>query len=246
VFAVWRKLTVRDNADTIAQSMTEVAARPVGRPPKPISEETIQALETWIAQGKTLRDFCRQDGMPCVTSLYVMLRDNESVYARIAFAREIGYDCIAAECISIADDASDDYVTQVARNGSERTIVNREVVQRSALRVDTRLKLLAKWDPRRYGEKMNVSHDHSVTITLATGIPRDLTAAPAPPQARITVDDVKDAQARIVKGKGKVSKQGKASKLAAEQLEQPPQLKEGQVELVFKVASDASPQPDAG
>ena len=34
-----------------------------------------------------------------------------------------------------------------------------EHVQRSKLRVETRLKLLAKWDPRRYGDRLQLAND---------------------------------------------------------------------------------------
>ena len=34
--------------------------------------------------------------------------------------------------------------------------LNAEHIQRSKLRVETRLKLLAKWDPKRYGERQQV------------------------------------------------------------------------------------------
>ena len=43
--------------------------------------------------------------------------------------------------------------------------LNGEHVQRSKLRIETRLKLLAKWDPRRYGDRLAL--DHGVQDNLA-------------------------------------------------------------------------------
>jgi hypothetical protein len=37
--------------------------------------------------------------------------------------------------------------------------LNAEHVQRSKLRIETRLKLLAKWNPKKYGERVAVAGD---------------------------------------------------------------------------------------
>ena len=44
-------------------------------------------------------------------------------------------------------------------------VEDREVTSRSKLRVETRLKLLAKWNPKKYGEK--VALDVAVNDSLA-------------------------------------------------------------------------------
>lgn len=36
--------------------------------------------------------------------------------------------------------------------------MNTEHVQRSKLRIETRLKLLAKWNPKKWGEKVDLNH----------------------------------------------------------------------------------------
>jgi hypothetical protein len=69
-------------------------------------------------------------------------------YAR---AREEGFDTIAADCLHIADNTAQDTIS------SERgDVANSEWIARSRLRVDTRLKLLAKWDPKRYGDLLKL------------------------------------------------------------------------------------------
>ncbi len=103
----------------------------------------------WIAQGKTLRDYCRQDGKPSYGTVYDWLEDNETFSSRFARARELGHDVIAEECLQIAEDGSNDWV-----EGKFGPQLNGEHVQRSKLRVDTRLKLLAKWNPKKYGDKV--------------------------------------------------------------------------------------------
>jgi hypothetical protein len=73
----------------------------------------------------------------------------------IARAREEGFDAIAREALEIADDGRRDYVP--LENGG--LAVDHDHIARSRLRVDTRLKLLAKWDPKRYGERIQHAND---------------------------------------------------------------------------------------
>jgi hypothetical protein len=80
-------------------------------------------------------------------------------------ARDAGYDSIAQDCMSIADSNIDD--VYCAADGEERT--NSDVIQRAKLRVETRLKLLAKWDPRRYGEKLDVNATVQGAIKIVIG-----------------------------------------------------------------------------
>ena len=103
----------------------------------------------WIAAGKTLRDYCRQDGKPSFSTVYGWMESDKDFETRFARARESGEDVIAQECLSIADDGSNDW--QETEYGPR---VNSEHVTRSRLRVDTRLKLLAKWNPKKYGDKV--------------------------------------------------------------------------------------------
>jgi len=81
-----------------------------------------------------------------------------SAYAR---AKEAGTHCLAMECLDIADESHGDVT--VDAEGNERT--NTEVVQRAKLRIDTRLRLIGKWNRKDYGEKIDgertVKHEMS-------------------------------------------------------------------------------------
>jgi hypothetical protein len=114
-------------------------------------EDHADAIEKWISEGKTLRSYCRKPGAPSRELVDKWRRTNPEFGARIARARDIGYDAIAEEALAIADDASND-------DDGEGNL-DHEFVARSKLRVETRLKLLAKWDPRRYGDKLAVGGD---------------------------------------------------------------------------------------
>lgn len=124
----------------------------LGRPVQPVPQDIANEVIKWIANGKTLRDFCRQENMPSFVTIYDWLAKDREFAERFAQARESGHDVIAEECLAIADDGENDWLQ--TKRGKR---VDKECVERSKLRVDTRLKLLAKWNPKKYGDKMELS-----------------------------------------------------------------------------------------
>lgn len=113
----------------------------------------LDRLTEWLSEGKTLRDFSRQDGNPCKSLIYRMIESSDDdTRGRIARAREEGEDAIAQECLEIADDARNDWMET-----KQGKALDAEHVQRSKLRIETRLKLLAKWNPKKYGEKVDMN-----------------------------------------------------------------------------------------
>lgn len=111
--------------------------------------------------GEPLAQICRDTGMPHPTTFrrWCESKENgvggESLAIAYAHAREDGFDAIALEALDIADETSRD--TKKGANGDE--MPNGEWITRSRLRVDTRLKLLAKWDPKRYGDRTLIGSD---------------------------------------------------------------------------------------
>ena len=88
-----------------------------------------------VAQGETLASICRD-----LQIAYRTVNDWRNQYpefgTKMGTARECGHDVIAESCLQIADTEPDP--------------------NRGKLRVWTRLQLLAKWDPRRYGERSQI------------------------------------------------------------------------------------------
>lgn len=83
----------------------------------------------------------------------------------IARAREAGFDRIAADCLEIADQTGKD--TIYGDNGAR---ADTEWISRSKLRIETRLKLLAKWDPKRYGDKITQEHTGNLFDSLLAAV----------------------------------------------------------------------------
>ena len=64
---------------------------------------------------------------------------------------------MADEIREIADDGQNDWMT-IQRGGKDVEVPNREVLERSRLRVDTRKWLMSKVAPKRYGERTQLEH----------------------------------------------------------------------------------------
>ena len=91
-------------------------------------------------------------------------------YAR---ARDEGFDQIAAQALIIADTQHEgEIVTEKPDGTVERR--REDMLGHRKLQIETRLKLLAKWDPRRYGDKLQVE---SKNRTAVAALPDDPVAA---------------------------------------------------------------------
>jgi len=104
-------------------------------------EPFVERIVDGLSGGTPLRVICREEGMPAWRTVYNWMEADEEIAARIARARERGFDAIAEETLDLAD--------EVPRQS--------EAIQKAKLQIDTRLKLLAKWSPKRYGDKQTHS-----------------------------------------------------------------------------------------
>ena len=146
----------------IGDAQTELKKHAIGRPSSydPVVAEKICEL---LSEGVPLREICRMEGMPPWRNIYFWMARDEDLSAHIARAREMGYDNIAEERLDIADNSTNDWMDREFRNAHGKIEVERvadtEHIQRSKLRIETRLKLLAKWKPEKYGEKTVITGD---------------------------------------------------------------------------------------
>jgi hypothetical protein len=125
-----------------------------------LSASQADDLCRWVASGQTIRDWCRIPGHPGKSSVYNCIGADPDLIARITAARVSGSDAIAEETLAIADDGARD--TIIGKDGEPR--MDSEWVQRSKLRVDTRLRLLAKWNSGRYGDRTTLAGDPAAPL----------------------------------------------------------------------------------
>lgn len=131
---------------------------------KPPTQAQKDDLVEWISSGETLRDWCRKNSFSSST-VYDWINSDTVLFERIARAREAGEEIIAQECMEIADDATNDWMEQRGQDGEAiGWKLNGDHVQRSKLRIETRLKLLAKWNPRKWGEKQQIEHSGKIGL----------------------------------------------------------------------------------
>jgi transposase-like protein len=123
--------------------------------PSVFSEKLADEICRLIAEGVSLSDVCRREGMPVRQTVHDWVINNRDGFGdRYARARELQADRFAEELLEIADDTSHDVVE---RNGE--LVVDHEHIQRSKLRVDTRKWLMARMAPRKWGDKVVLAGD---------------------------------------------------------------------------------------
>lgn len=124
--------------------------RPRGRPSKRTPAVERRIVEG-LSAGTPLTVLCKPADMPGVSTVYDWMDADLSFSGAIARARDLGWDAIAVEAIQIMDAPPERVVTVTGEDRSE-TRIDAASVQWAFRRAELRLKLLAKWDPKRYGE----------------------------------------------------------------------------------------------
>jgi len=131
----------------------------MGRPTKH-TPELVDEICTRVANGTPLREICREDDKPTWSTFYDWLRKDKELSARFAQARELGTDAIAEDALSIIDERPE----SVTLEGSSR--IDTGYVQWQKNRVEMRLKLLAKWNPRKYGDRTTIAGDKDAPLEV--------------------------------------------------------------------------------
>lgn len=137
---------------------------PTKRTPK-VVEDILARLST----GETLAAILREDeAYPTPKTWLEWCAADEELSLAYARARDLGEAAIAESLLEIADDGRNDYMEKFDKDGeSIGYFLNGEAVQRSKLRVETRLKLLAIWNPKKYGPKLDVTtKDQPITAPV--------------------------------------------------------------------------------
>jgi hypothetical protein len=109
---------------------------PAGRPTS-YNEEIAEVILDRLAEGTPLKKLCDEEGMPCYMSVLRWQRKFPEFSDLVARAKIDGTHALADECLEIADEKTAD--------PADRRV-----------RIDTRLRLIGKWNSRVYGDKVAV------------------------------------------------------------------------------------------
>lgn len=132
-------------------------AKKTGRP-EIWSQELADKVCEKIAQGYSMRTVCASDDMPAISTLFKWIREKPEFTQQYARATEERTEAMAEDILDIADDGSNDLMT-IQKGDVTYEVENREVTNRSRLRVDTRKWLMSKMKPKKYGEKLDLTSD---------------------------------------------------------------------------------------
>lgn len=139
---------------------------PIPRDPEMI-DFVLAAVSAGTPLAQALREAQEQfPHVPAKNTLYGWIVGDPALSDRFARAREMGADAIADEMLAIAD--AEPRITDEGK-------IDPADVQLRRLQVETRGKLLAKWAPKRYGDRLEVDSKTdlqlTVTINRAPGLP---------------------------------------------------------------------------
>lgn len=140
--------------------------------PSSFTQEVADAICDQIADGISLRELERREGMPSARTVHRWLNERESFRQQYARAREAMMDTFADEILEIAEDGRNDWIERENRDGSTYEALNGEAVQRSKLRIEARQWLMGKCAPKKYGDKQQIEAKVDATINVITGVPR--------------------------------------------------------------------------
>lgn len=140
----------------------------VGRPSIYSTQLALTICEA-MASGKSLKQVCEQDGMPAYSTVRKWELENAEFAALSTRAREIGCHVMAEECIEIADDGRNDWMLANDEENAGYKF-NGEHAQRSKLRIETRMRLIGKWMPKVYGDKMALTDGDGKPLQAAAPV----------------------------------------------------------------------------
>jgi transposase-like protein len=105
-----------------------------------------------LSGGRTLREVCRDPGMPTEgTVRWWVIENREDFAGRYAIARQAGDEAITDEILDIVDNRRHDWIVVEKPDGGIEKYLDPQRVRRAELRANARWALLSKGMRRKYG-----------------------------------------------------------------------------------------------
>ncbi len=152
------------------EQITQIVSKQskLGRPVKKPDPVIVENLLVHVANGGTVRAFCREKHNPSYNTIYRWLDKDKELMTRFTYtSRFLGARAIAEEALELVDT-----IPPVIGEGDNARMDNAHVNWMRS-RADLRLKLLAKWYPQEYGEKVGIDARGDINLTISTGIPQE-------------------------------------------------------------------------
>jgi hypothetical protein len=133
-------------------------------------ETILNTIFIEINKGRAVRTILKDEGMPDVTTFYRWIDNNEEKSKQYVRACENRADAIFDEIIDIADDRSGD--KKVTEHGE---VIDNEFIARSRLRIDARKWIASKLNPKKYGDKTDITSGGEKIQNVPTTIQVEIT-----------------------------------------------------------------------
>jgi len=146
--------------------------------------ETMEQLSLRIAEGESLAKICREWDVP-YGRFAAWIADDPRRVEVLEGAMRIYTDALAYEALEIANTTEEGERVKTTDEGTET--VREDMLGHRKLKVDTRMRLMAKWNRGRYGDSVQVEHSGETVVRLSFGAP--VPALPALVGQSSTADD---------------------------------------------------------
>lgn len=142
-----------DEQRKTSEAPTELGEKPKRGPGRisTFTQEIADEICERLAHGETLEDVCDDEHMPTSRTVRAWRSKYPAFASDFARARDDGHEVIAAR-------------SRLTARGKEGFSTGD--VMRDKLIIETDLKLLAKWDPKKWGDRLEAHVDHAVSIKV--------------------------------------------------------------------------------
>ena len=118
-------------------------------------KDKINLIIDLIEEGGSIRSILKRSDTVGTKTFYKWLEESEELQERYKIATKKRADNIFEEMLEIADKQEAD----MGYNERGEEIINHNVINRSRLQIDTRKWMLGKMNPKKYGDKLDVTSD---------------------------------------------------------------------------------------
>ena len=113
------------------------------------TEELRDKIIERLSEGRALLSICKDEDVPSHATVLRWRKRYKDFDEAIPRARADGSHALADQCLEIADSG----------NGDD--------VQHRRLRIDTRLRLIGKWNAKEYGDKVDLTGNVGFTVNIS-------------------------------------------------------------------------------
>lgn len=136
-------------------------------------EQAIDTILQRICEGESLRSiltYADKNALPSMRTFLRWVSEDEDLRQQYARAMEVRSEAMFEEILEISNEANADI--DITEDGKIRVVG--EAVQRSRLKIDARKWMLGKMNPKKYGDKVDITSDgekvNTTIINLGSGV----------------------------------------------------------------------------